>query len=153
MSGGQAAPAAGPPAGRISDAEALALLEGGDLLGAGARADAVRRRLHPGDEVTFVVDRNINYTDYCLSGCRFCAFYKKPGSGEGYLLAEEDIHRKIEETLELGGTADHDAGRPAPGPRHLLVRGGLQRHQGAIPDPHPLALAAGDRAHRQAERT
>ena len=94
-----------PPAGRISDAEALALLEGGDLLGAGARADAVRRRLHPGDEVTFIVDRNINYTDYCLSGCRFCAFYKKPGSGEGYLLAEADIHRKIEETLELGGTA------------------------------------------------
>ena len=97
--------AAGAPAGRITDAEALALLEGGDLLGAGARADAVRRRLHPGDEVTFIVDRNINYTDYCLSGCRFCAFYKKPGSGEGYLLAEEDIHRKIEETLELGGTA------------------------------------------------
>jgi cyclic dehypoxanthinyl futalosine synthase len=91
--------------GRISDEEALGLLEGGDLLGTGALADAVRRRLHPGDEVTFIVDRNINYTDYCLSGCRFCAFYKKPGSGEGYLLAEADIHRKIEETLELGGTA------------------------------------------------
>jgi cyclic dehypoxanthinyl futalosine synthase len=93
------------PAGRLTDAEALALLEGGDLLGAGARADAARRRLHPGDEVTFVVDRNINYTDYCVSGCRFCAFYKKPGSGEGYLLAEADIHRKVEETLALGGTA------------------------------------------------
>ena len=92
MSGGQASPAAGPPAGassegqppgRVTDAEALALLEGGDLLAAGARADAVRRRLHPGGEVTFIVDRNINYTDYCLSGCRFCAFYKKPGSGRG----------------------------------------------------------------------
>jgi cyclic dehypoxanthinyl futalosine synthase len=108
MSAAPAAPArppAAPPPDRISDEEALALLEGGDLLGAGARADAVRRRLHPSDEVTFVVDRNINYTDYCVSGCRFCAFYKKPGSGEGYLLAEEDIHRKIEETLELGGTA------------------------------------------------
>ena len=98
---------AGPssPPGRITDAEALVMLEGGDLLGAGARADAVRRRLHPGDEVTFVVDRNINYTDYCLSGCRFCAFYKQPGSGEGYLLSEAEIHRKIEETLALGGTA------------------------------------------------
>ncbi len=105
MRGGLSTPAAGPPAGRITDAEALALLEGGDLLGVGARADAVRRRLHPGDEVTFIVDRNINYTDYCISGCRFCAFYKKPGSGEGYLLAEEDIHRKIEETIALGGTA------------------------------------------------
>jgi cyclic dehypoxanthinyl futalosine synthase len=98
-------PAAGPPAGRIGDIEALALLEAGDLLEVGARADEVRRRLHPGDEVTFIVDRNINYTDYCISGCRFCAFYKKPGSGEGYLLAEEDIHRKIEETIALGGTA------------------------------------------------
>ena len=123
MSGGQASPAAGPPAGtspsalpagtspagppagRISDAEALALLEGGDLLSAGARADALRRRLHPGGEVTFIIDRNINYTDYCLSGCKFCAFYKKPGSGDGYLLAADDIHRKIEETLALDGTA------------------------------------------------
>ncbi len=97
--------AAERPAGRITDAEALALLEGGDLLDVGARADAARRRLHPGDEVTFIVDRNINYTDYCISGCRFCAFYKTPGSGEGYVLAEADVHRKIEETLALGGTA------------------------------------------------
>ena len=94
-----------PAAPRLGDAEALALLEGGDLLELGARADAVCRRLHPGDEVTFIVDRNINYTDYCLSGCKFCAFYKKPGSGEGYLLEADDIHRKIEETLALGGTA------------------------------------------------
>jgi len=94
-----------PAAGRLSDAEALALLEGGDLLSVGARADAVRRRLHPEDVVTFIVDRNINYTDYCLSGCRFCAFYKRPGSGEGYLLTQAEIHRKVEETLALGGTA------------------------------------------------
>jgi cyclic dehypoxanthinyl futalosine synthase len=90
---------------RLSDAEALALLQGGELLGLGARADALRRRLHPGDDVTFIVDRNINYTDYCVSGCRFCAFYKKPGSGAGYLLGEDDIQRKVEETLALGGTA------------------------------------------------
>ncbi len=93
------------PGGRIGDAEALALLEGGDLLELGARADEARRRLHHGDEVTFIVDRNINYTDYCISGCRFCAFYTRPGSGEGYVLDEADIHRKIEETLALGGTA------------------------------------------------
>ena len=59
----------------------------------------------PRDEVTFIVDRNINYTDYCVSGCRFCAFYKEPGSGEGYLLSRDEIFRKIEETLALGGTA------------------------------------------------
>ena len=90
---------------RVSDEQALDLLLHGDLLELGARADELRRRLHPGAEVTFIVDRNINYTDYCLSGCRFCAFYKKPGSGEGYLLAAGDIHRKIDETLALGGTA------------------------------------------------
>jgi len=91
--------------GRLSEAAALELLEHGDLLALGAAADEVRRRLHPTDDVTFVVDRNINYTDYCVSGCRFCAFYKTPGSGEGYLLSRDEIFRKIEETLALGGTA------------------------------------------------
>jgi cyclic dehypoxanthinyl futalosine synthase len=93
------------PQNRLSDAEALELLEHGDLLALGARADEVRLHLHPSNDVTFIVDRNINYTDYCISGCRFCAFYKKPGSGEGYLLGEDEIHAKIEETLALGGTA------------------------------------------------
>ncbi len=92
-------------AARLTDAEALELLEHGELLALGAAADEVRRRLHPAADVTFIVDRNINYTDYCLSGCRFCAFYKEPGSGEGYLLGEDEIFRKIEETLALGGTA------------------------------------------------
>ena len=103
--GGPAGRAAVSPPGRLGDADAVELLEGGDLLSVGARADAVRRRLHPSDDVTFIVDRNINYTDYCISGCRFCAFYKRPGSGQGYLLGEEEIHRKVEETLALGGTA------------------------------------------------
>jgi len=102
---GTGRPPAGEEAERLGDAEALRLLAGGDLLELGARADEARRRLHPGDEVTFVVDRNINYTDICVSGCRFCAFYKRPGSGEGYVLDEATIHRKIEETLALGGTA------------------------------------------------
>ena len=90
---------------RLTDAEALALLEHGELLELGAAADEVRRRLHPTADVTFIVDRNINYTDYCVSGCRFCAFYKEPGSGEGYLLGEDEVFRKIDETLALGGTA------------------------------------------------
>ena len=104
---GSAPPAVTPAAssGRLSEAEALDLLENADLLELGARADAVRRRLHPEGEVTFVVDRNINYTDVCVSGCRFCAFYKTPASGAGYLLSEAEIYRKIEETLALGGTA------------------------------------------------
>ncbi len=93
------------PSGRLSAAAALDLLEHGDLLALGAAADEVRRRLHPANDVTFIVDRNINYTDYCISGCRFCAFYKTPGSGDGYLLSRDEIFRKIEETLALGGTA------------------------------------------------
>ena len=91
--------------GRLSDQAALDLLLHGELLELGALADDVRRRYHPGDEVTFIVDRNINYTNYCVSGCRFCAFYKEPGSGQGYVLSDEEIHAKIEETLALGGTA------------------------------------------------
>ena len=71
---------------RLTDAEALELLERGDLLAVGAAADEVRRALHPGDDVTFIVDRNINYTNVCLSGCRFCAFFVAPGADGGYLL-------------------------------------------------------------------
>ncbi len=98
-------PVSPPRRTRLGDDEALELLAHGDLLELGARADEVRRRLHPGDEVTFVVDRNINYTDRCVSGCRFCAFYASPDGPGGYLLDEATIHRKIEETLALGGTA------------------------------------------------
>ena len=88
---------------RLSDEAALDLLMHGELLDLARMADTERRRHWPGDEVTFIVDRNINYTDYCLSGCRFCAFYKQPGSGQGYLLGEEQrgrtetniLHKKV----------------------------------------------------------
>jgi cyclic dehypoxanthinyl futalosine synthase len=106
------------PAGRrarLDDAAALELLRHGDLLELGRLADAERRRHWPGDEVTFIVDRNINYTNYCISGCRFCAFYKRPGSGEGYLLSSDEIYTKIEETLALGGTAVMMQGGLHPG--------------------------------------
>jgi cyclic dehypoxanthinyl futalosine synthase len=62
--------------------------------------------------VTYVVDRNINYTNICLSGCRFCAFFRPPGHVEGYVLRWEDLARKLEETLDLGGTG-------------ILLQGGL----------------------------
>ena len=90
---------------RISDREALELLRSRDLLGVGARAHAVRERLVPGPFATFIVDRNINYTNVCISGCRFCAFHCAPGAPEAYVLSREIIHEKIEETLDLGGTA------------------------------------------------
>lgn len=91
--------------GRLTDAEAAALLRSRDLLALGALAAERRRRLVPGDLATFIIDRNINYSNICLTGCDFCAFYRPPGSPEGYLLTKEEIFAKIQETLALGGTA------------------------------------------------
>ncbi len=89
---------------RIDEAEGLALLESRELIAVGQAADAVRRRVLPGDDVTFVIDRNINYTNFCTTACDFCAFHRPIGSDEGYLLSHDEIFRKIDETIELGGT-------------------------------------------------
>jgi len=90
---------------RLTDKEALELLRSRDLLTVGALAHQMRERLVPGGRVTYIVDRNINYTNVCVSGCRFCAFHRPPGSPEAYLLPRETIFEKIEETIALGGTA------------------------------------------------
>ena len=96
---------------RLSATEGLALFEA-PLASLALAADAVCRRLHPEPERTFVIDRNINYSNICLSGCRFCAFYRPPGSEEGYLLSGEQILSKIEEAVALGAT-------------QILMQGGL----------------------------
>ncbi len=88
---------------RITPDEALVLLEHGDLVTLGALADLVRRNLHPDDVVTYIVDRNINYTNVCNAFCNFCAFYRPPRHDEGYVLPFETIERKIRETYDLGG--------------------------------------------------
>ena len=79
---------------RLTDAEALELLRSRDLLGVGARAHEVRERLSPGDVATFVVDRNINFTNVCVSGCRFCAFFAEPGSPDAYVLSQNVIDQR-----------------------------------------------------------
>ena len=89
---------------RICPDEALALFRECDLLTLGSLANEVRYRRHPEGRVTFVVDRNINYTNICVSGCRFCAFYAAPGGKGGYVLSHEALADKIQETLDLGGT-------------------------------------------------
>ena len=96
----------------LTRSEALWLLTEADLLAVGRLADGVRRRLHPENLVTFVVDRNVNYTNICESKCRFCAFYRDEGAPDAYLLAEEEIFAKIRELVEVGGT-------------QLLMQGGL----------------------------
>jgi cyclic dehypoxanthinyl futalosine synthase len=100
---------------RLTDAEALDLLRSRDLLEVGARAHEVRERLVPGDLATYVVDRNINFTNVCIAGCRFCAFHRAPGSPEAYVLPPQVIHAKIQETVDLGGTAVMMQGGLHPG--------------------------------------
>ena len=90
---------------RIGDDDALTLLESRDLVAVGRAANELRSRKTDPGRVTFIVDRNLNYTDVCVTDCDFCAFYRRPGDrGEAYLLPKPVIFKKIEETLALGGT-------------------------------------------------
>ncbi len=98
--------------GRIGDEEFLALYNNADIYQLGFLANAIRKQKHPEPIVTYVVDRNINYTDICVSACKFCAFFKAPENKDGYLLSKEELAEKIKETLQLGGT-------------QILLQGGL----------------------------
>jgi cyclic dehypoxanthinyl futalosine synthase len=89
--------------GRLSVDEGVALFDCDDLPALGRAADAVTRRLHPEPYRTYNIDRNINYTNVCAAVCDFCAFYRKSGDQDGYVLTREDLYRKIEETIALGG--------------------------------------------------
>jgi cyclic dehypoxanthinyl futalosine synthase len=97
---------------RIARDEGIALIRDGELLELGALADAVRERLHPEGIVTYIIDRNINYTNVCTAQCAFCAFYRDLPSKEGYVLSKAQLAQKIEETLSLGGN-------------QILLQGGL----------------------------
>ena len=88
---------------RIAPEDAITLLRDADFLTLGALADGVRRRLHPEGIVTYIIDRNINYTNACNAFCTFCAFYRPPGHDESYVLSSEVIDAKIEEVLAQGG--------------------------------------------------
>jgi cyclic dehypoxanthinyl futalosine synthase len=90
--------------GRIDFDEALRLYNEADFFELGHLAHRVRLAKHPDPVVTYVVDRNINYSNVCVCCCKFCAFYREPGDAEGYVLSFEEIGRKIDETLALGGT-------------------------------------------------
>jgi cyclic dehypoxanthinyl futalosine synthase len=97
---------------RLTVAEAADLLRFDDLPILGEAADGVVRRLHPGNVRTYTVERNINYTNVCISGCKFCAFYRNENSADAYVLDEKTILQKIDETVQLGG-------------RQILLQGGL----------------------------
>lgn len=97
---------------RLSPEEGTALLEKGDLLELAEAANQIRKRLHPQNRVTYIIDRNINYTNVCTCQCRFCAFCRKPEDNDAYVLKKSELFQKIEETLAVGGT-------------ELLIQGGL----------------------------
>lgn len=96
---------------RVSAEDALLLHDHADVLTLGHLADLVRRRKHPDPVVTYIVDRNLNPTNVCITDCGFCAFYRRPGAEGAYVLTRGEIHRRIQETADLGG-------------RQLLMQGG-----------------------------
>jgi cyclic dehypoxanthinyl futalosine synthase len=90
---------------RLSPADAVTLLEEGNLLALGAAADTVRRRLNDPNVASYIVDRNINYTNVCVYRCQFCAFYRPSSKDpDAYVLTWDQIGEKIQETIDLGGT-------------------------------------------------
>src|SRR5262249_43063549 len=103
--------------GRLDAAEALDLYRHAPTHLLGQLADAIRRRRHPNRIVTYIIDRNVNYTNVCVAKCNFCAFYRDVGSNEGYVLGFEEIFRKIDERIPVGAN-------------HLLLQGG---HNPALP--------------------
>jgi cyclic dehypoxanthinyl futalosine synthase len=102
--------------GRISDNDYRLLEQEADLHQLGFLANTIRQTKNPEKRVTYVIDRNINYTDICISACKFCAFFKSPEKKEGYLITFEELAEKIRETQALGGT-------------QILLQGGLHPEQ------------------------
>jgi cyclic dehypoxanthinyl futalosine synthase len=88
---------------RLSPADALTLYRTAPTALLGSLADEVRARKHPERVVTYIIDRNVNYTNVCVAKCNFCAFYRPVGSPEGYVLGFDELFRKIDETIAVGG--------------------------------------------------
>ncbi len=97
---------------RLSIEDCTALLESYDIAKIGAAAHEIRMRKNPSDVVTYIIDRNINYTNVCNVVCTFCAFYRRPGKPDTYVHSIEEIEKRIDETIALGGTG-------------VLMQGGL----------------------------
>ena len=88
---------------RIDAQEALTLYRQAPTYLLASLADGIRARKHPERHVTYIIDRNVNYTNICVARCNFCAFYRPVGSGDGYVLGFDEIFRKIDETIAVGG--------------------------------------------------
>jgi len=133
---------------RVTAGEALELYRRAPTALLGRLADAVRARKHPDGIVTYIIDRNVNYTNVCVAKCNFCAFYRDVGSPEGYVLGFDELFRKIDETIAVGGVQLLMQGGQQPGSAAHVVRGSVPRDQGAVSVVQAArALAAGSDSH------
>ena len=131
---------------RLSPDDALELYRDAPTSLLGRLADDVRRRKHPDGIVTYIIDRNVNYTNVCVARCKFCAFYRPVGSSEGYTLGFDEIFRKIDETIRLGGgqlllQGGHNPGHPDRRGTRICSARVKQRYPGL---PAARAVAAGE---------
>ncbi len=133
---------------RVSSEEAERLFEEADLLDLASCADRIRQRLHADNVISYIIDRNINYTNVCKEFCTFCAFYRVKGDAEAYVLPDHVIYKKIEETLALGRHWNSDAGRRSSGSEDRLLRAAAFRNQRTVQNTLPLFFAAGNPQHR-----
>lgn len=121
---------------RLSAEEGLALLTRAPFHELAQAADAARARKHPDGVATYIVDRNINYGNVCVSNCTFCAFYRKPGHEEGYVLPLETVLEKVRETVALGGTGILLQGGHNPALPFSFYEELLRAVRGAFPQVH-----------------
>ena len=138
--------------GRVDSDEAVQLYRDAPTHLLGRLADAIRARKHPDRLVTYIIDRNVNYTNVCVARCNFCAFYRPVGSGEGYVLGFDEIFRKIDETIAVGGNQLLLQGGHNPDLPDCVVRGPVSRREGTVPGVQaPRAVATGSAAHFAAQ--
>jgi cyclic dehypoxanthinyl futalosine synthase len=138
---------------RLTPEDCTTLLESYDIAKIGAAADEIRKRKHPNNVVTYIIDRNINYTNVCNVVCTFCAFYRRPGAPDTYVQTLEAICEKIDETIALGGTGVLMQGGLHPDfgiewyedlLRHLSAKyPGFQLHCFSPPEIHNIHLITG----------
>ena len=127
---------------RLAAQELLELFGRASLHELGAAATAVRQRHNPGSVVSYIIDRNINYTNVCVYRCRFCAFYRKPGDADAYVLPFAAIAEKVAETIAAGGTGILLQGGVHPDLRLDFYEGLLRQLKAAFPAIHLHAFSA-----------
>ena len=139
-----------PPASACRPTTRFACTPSAPALELGAAADARRQALHPDGEVTYIIDRNVNYTNVCVTRCKFCNFYRPPDQQDrGLRAVARGARPEVPGDGRPGRRADPAAGRPQPEAADRLVRGSVPLDEGELPARHPRPVARGDPLHRR----